>query len=127
MTIYRCYERMMGVLIEKLNLNYSWEFTMFGSIPDDEAAEKYLKEQMSLGILPATIRYNALHDMSILDDIAISDAIMESKLLDRRIPLVSSYTMKQETSNLPPQGGRPKSEDNASSDGHEQDVDSPKE
>lgn len=127
MTIYRCYERMMGVLIEKLNLNYSWEFTMFGSIPDDEAAEKYLKEQMSLGILPATIRYNALHDMSILDDIAISDAVMESKLLDRRIPLVSSYTMKQETSNLPPQGGRPESEDNASSDGHEQDVDSPTE
>ena len=43
-------------------------------------------------------------------------------LLDRRIALVSSYSMKQDSSGLPPQGGRPKSED-VTSDGNEQDAD----
>ena len=126
MVVYRCYERMANALIDGMNLNYAWEFCMFGSIPEDAEAEKTLREQMTLGILPAAIRYNALHDLSILDDIAISDAIVESKLLDRRIPLVNSYTMKQESSGLPPQGGRPESE-GVTSDGQEQDLDSPTE
>ncbi len=121
--IYICFERMMNVIISRMNLTYSFMFAMFGSLADDEKLEKSLKEQATLGILPAVIKYDALHDMSFLDDIAISDAIIESKILDRRIPLVNSYTMKQESSGLPPQGGRPNSEDAASSEGHEQDAD----
>lgn len=121
--VYVCYERMMDCIISKLNLTYEWEFKMFGDLATDEELEKSLREQMSLGILPAMIRYDALHDMSILDDIAISDAVIASNLLDKRIPLVTSYSMKQESSNLPPQGGRPKSE-GVTSDGQEQDVDS---
>lgn len=123
-TVYRCYERMVNRLIELLNPNYEWRFEMFGSLAEDEKLEETLKGEMTLGILPAAIQYNALRDRSILDDIAISDAVVESKLLDRRIPLVNSYTMKQENSNLPPRGGRPESEDAGSSDGHEQDADS---
>lgn len=121
--IYVCFERMMNVILSRLNLTYSFKFSMFGSLAEDEKLEKALKEQATLGILPAVIKYDALHEISFLDDIAISDAVIESKILDRRIPLVNSYTMKQESSGLPPQGGRPESEDSASSDGHEQDAD----
>lgn len=121
--IYRCYERMMDAIISKLNLNYDWEFKMFGDLASDKDKIDSLRSDMSLGILPATIEYNAIMDRSVLDDIAWSDAVLESKLLDRRIPLVSSYSMKQESSGLPPQGGRPQSEDAGSSDGHEQDAD----
>lgn len=120
--IYTSFERMMNAIIVKLNMKYDWKFTMFGSLAEDEDRAKTLKEEMSLGILPSAIEYNAMHDRSILDDIAISDAVVASKLLDRRIPLVNSYTMKQETSGLPPQGGRPSSEE-VTSDGNEQDVD----
>lgn len=123
--IYTSFERMMNAVIGKLNLNYEWQFKMFGDLASDEDRRKELKESMTLGILPAAIEYNAMHDRSILDDIAISDAVVASKLLDRRIPLVSSYTAKNPDSNLPPQGGRPTSEDVGSSDGHEGDIDSP--
>ena len=82
---------------------------------------------MTLGVLPATIIYNALHDRSVLDDIAWSDAIAESGLLDKRIPLVTSYTMGNANTTLPPQpeenrGGRPASEE-VTSEGNEQDQD----
>lgn len=122
-TIYRCYERMMNVLIEKIRPTYEWEFTMFGDIATDEKLEKSLREEMTLGILPAAIQYNALRDRSLLDDIAISDAVAESGIMDRRLPLVTSYNAKQSDSGLPPQGGRPKSE-GITSDGQEQDADS---
>lgn len=120
--VYRCYERMVNRLIELLNLNYEWYFCMFGSLAEDEKLEKALKDEMTLGILPAAIQYNALRDRSILDDIAISDAVLESNLMDRRLPLVTSYNAKNPDSGLPPQGGRPKSE-GVTSDGQEQDAD----
>lgn len=120
--IYRCYERLFNCLIDQLNLNYSFEFSMFGDLSVDKDMEDDLRNAMTLGILPATIKYNALHDSCLLDDIAISDAIMASKVLDKRIPLVSSYSAKQSESGLPPQGGRPQSE-GVTSDGQEQDVD----
>ena len=122
-TVYVCYERMMNAVFDKMRLNYEWEFKMFGSLPEDEELEKSLKEQATLGILPAVLKYDALHDISFLDDIAISDAVIQSDILSRRIPLVNSYTMKQESSGLPPQPGRPESE-GATSDGKEGDMDS---
>lgn len=121
--IYVCFERMMNCVIEKLNLRYPWRFRMFGSLAEDAELEKSLKEQMTLGILPATLEYNALHDRSILDDICISDAVLESKLMERRLPLVTSYNAKNPDSGLPPQGGRPRS-DGITSEGQEQDADS---
>lgn len=120
--IYTCFERMMNHVIVKLGTKYEWTFRMFGSLAEDEQREKTLREEMALGILPSALEYNAMRDRSILDDISISDAVVESKLLDRRIPLVNSYTMKQESSGLPPKGGRPASEE-VTSDGNEQDVD----
>lgn len=120
--IYRCFERMMNVIIVKLNLNYEWQFRMFGNLAEDEEHIETLREEMTLGILPAAIEYNAMRDRSILDDIAWSDAIDVSGLLERRKPLVTSYNAKNPDSNLPPHGGRPASE-GVTSDGQEQDAD----
>lgn len=121
-SIYDCFERMMNAIIEKLNLNYEWRFHIFGDLSSDKQLGEDCRSAMTLGILPDTMIYNALHDRSILDDITWSDTIISSKLLDRRMPLVSSYSAKQETSGLPPKGGRPESE-GTTSDGQEQDED----
>jgi len=120
--IYTCYERMVNSIIENLNLRYEWTFAMLGDLATDADRGKSLKEQMTLGILPAAIEYNALHDRSLLDDIAWSDAIAESGVMDRRLPLISSFNAKQADSGLPPQNGRPASE-GVTSDGNEQDQD----
>lgn len=130
-TIYTCFERMMNVLIEKLNLKYDFCFKMFGSLATDEEEIKNCRNDMTLGILPATLRYCALKDMSIFEDMSVSAAIKESGLLDLRLPLVTSYSAKNENA-LPPQvaheqnpGGREKSE-TVTSDGNEADVDGAK-
>ncbi len=128
--IYRCYERMMQSIFEGLNLRFEWRFSMFGNIAEDEATMKAAKEGMTLGILPQTMIYLAMLDMSLVDDLAISQAVSESGVLDLRIPLVSTYSAKQSESGLPPQaahdanpGGRPAGDGTAQTDGREGDLD----
>lgn len=128
--IYRCYERMMQSIIEGMNLKYSWRFTMFGNIAEDADTLKAAKEGMTLGILPQTVIYLALHDMSVVDDLTLSHAISESGVLDLRIPLVSTYSAKQGDSRLPPQaahdanpGGRPGADGKNTSEGAEAGID----
>jgi len=123
-TIYHQFERMMTYLYSTLGTKWEWKFTMFGSLATDKDDEKFYKDGMTLGLLPATLRYLALRDMRLSEDMSISRMIAESGLLDLRIPLISSYSAKQEKSGLPPQGGRPRSEE-ITSEGNEQDVDSP--
>lgn len=120
--IYDCTERMMNSLIRSIGLRYDFEFKMFGSLAEDEQMRKEMRESMTLGILPDTMMYNALRGRSIFDDLSASAAIMESGVLDKRIPLVSSYSAKQGESRLPPQPGRPRSE-GITSEGQEQDLD----
>lgn len=129
--IYQGFERMMKSIYRKLNLSFDWSFKMFGDIATDKNLEESLRKDMTLGILPSTMKYLALHDMSLLDDLCISSAIMESGVLDKRLPLVSSYSAKQSESSLPPQaahnlnpGGRPGSDGEVTSEGQEQDIDS---
>lgn len=129
--IYRCFERMMNCLYENMKLKYDWKFYMFGDIATDNELEEKCRTGMTLGILPATIIYNALHGRSILDDIAWSDAVKNSKLLDKRIPLVSTYSAKNinKTETITSTGetkspGRPESTE-ITSEGKEGDVDSP--
>lgn len=127
--VYSGVERLMNCMISDLNPTYDWVFHMFGDLYSDAELEKKITGDMTLGILPATIIYNALHDRSILDDICWSGMIEKSGLLDLRIPLVSSYSAKQGESGLPPQakhdmnpGGRPES-DGITSEGQEADSD----
>ncbi|MBO5918783.1 MAG: hypothetical protein J6Q14_08465 [Oscillospiraceae bacterium] len=128
--IYAGVERLMACAIADLRLKHEFEFHMFGDLYMDNQLEKQLRNDMTLGILPAAIQYNALHDRSLLDDICWSDMVAKSGVLDKRIPLVSSYSAKQSESQLPPQaahdmnpGGRPEAE-GVTSDGQENDVDS---
>lgn len=128
--IYRCYERMMQSIFEGMNLKYSWRFSLFGNIAEDADTLKVAKEGMTLGILPQTVIYLALHDMSVVDDLTLSHAISESGVLDLRIPLVSTYSAKQGDSRLPPQaahdanpGGRPGVEGKKTSEGAEAGID----
>ena len=138
-TVYRCMERMMNTIIDKLNLRYDFRFYMFGDIESDDRIREESRKDMTLGITPAAIIYNALHDRSVIEDIAWSDAIFVSGLLDKRIPLMTSYSGSPENTGLPPRsenkiadpnadpnrdvGGRPSS-DTPQSDGAEQDEDS---
>lgn len=138
--VYRCMERMMNTIIEKLNLKYDFRFYMFGDLESDERLREEARKEMTLGILPAAIIYNSLAERSIIEDLAWSSTIYESGLLDKRIPLMTSYSGSPENTGLPPQpeggmvadpnadptrdvGGRPQS-DTPQSDGGEQDEDS---
>lgn len=123
-TVYRDFERMMNAIIKKLNLKYEWKFVMFGDIAEDEKTLERCMKGMEHGILPDTILYNALLDRSMLDDMCLSDIVYNSGILDKRIPLVTSYNMAQDKSNLPPQSpGRPKGDGNVTADGSETMID----
>lgn len=123
-TVYRDFERMMNAIIKKLNLKYDWKFVMFGDIAEDEKTLERCMQGMEHGILPDTILYNALLDRSMLDDLCLSDAVFNSGILDKRLPLVTAYNMKQDSSGLPPQSpGRPKGDGNVTADGSETMID----
>lgn len=123
-TVYRDFERMMNAIIKKLNLKYEWKFVMFGDIAEDEKTLERCMNGMEHGILPDTILYNALLDRSMLDDLCLSDAVYNSGILDKRIPLVTAYNMKQDSSGLPPQSpGRPKGDGSVTADGSETMID----
>lgn len=130
-TVYDCMERMMNVIIERLNLKYDFRFHIFGDIASDDEIRETVRKDMTLGLLPAVLIYDALADRSIMEDISWSDAIVNSGVLEKRLPLISSYNASASDSGLPPksnnpiedEGGRPRSED-ATTDGGEQDEDS---
>lgn len=139
--IYGQFENMMNYLYESIGLKYEWAFKMFGDIFSEADELKSAKDGMTLGILLDTLRYDAIRGHSILDDISISNAIMGSKLMDKRLPLISTYSAKAGEGNLPPvkgevknpdgtdptkenpQGGRP-DEGDAKSEGAEDQADS---
>lgn len=140
--IYTCFERMWSVIIDNLNLKYMWRLEMFGTLAKEKEDIEEARNAMTLGILPATLRYLALNDLSIFDDMGISDSIISMGVMERRIPLKSSYqtsekaeqngnsvatiTKRQDTDiieEIEDKGGRPKSE-GVTSEGQEQDFDS---
>lgn len=109
--IYQQFERMMNYIYSRMNLRYEWRFHMFGDLYSDEKMRTEMQKSMSLGILPDLYLYNAIMGRSLLDDISMSNAVKASGVLDKRLPLVTSYTAKN-GGQLPPdpnadQGGRP--------------------
>lgn len=122
--VYRGVERMMAVLFDEFRLKYDWKFVMFGSLYEDEKTEEKAMKGMEHGLLPDLIVYNALHDRSLLDDLALSDAILACDVMEKRRPLVTGYNMRKDAAGFPPEseGGRPKAED-VTTDGNEGDAD----
>jgi hypothetical protein len=119
--VYKQFMRMMNWLYGEMGLKWEWRFKIFGSLATDEKEEKACVNGMTLGILPDTLKYLALRDIRLSEDLAASRLIKGSGILDLRIPLISSYSAKNENG-LPPQPGRPKSE-GVTSEGQEQDLD----
>lgn len=120
--VYQGMERMMDALFTKLRLKYDWKFKMFGDLATEKDVEKQAMDGMAHGILSDTLTYLAIHGRSLLADISLTDAVVSSGIMEKRYPLISSYNAKQDSGLLPPRG-RPQSEDTASSEGHEQDID----
>lgn len=102
--IYRTFSAMMDNIFESLNLKTPLRFEMFGDIFSRNEEIEAAKSGMTLGILNDTLKYNALNGLTILDDLAISDFVHETGILDKRIPLISTYSAKQSESGLPPKG-----------------------
>lgn len=140
-TVYRCFERMMEVIFGNLNLKYDWNFSMFGDIATDKKTLDNVRSEMTLGLSLSALVYNALYDRSIFDDIAISTALIESRLFDYRRPLITSYSggfgsvgngssnqkdggLTGEAKRQLDPGGRPESEE-ITSEGNEKDSDNP--
>ena len=122
--VYQQFSRMMESLYRGLNLSYEWRFTMFGGFVSDAADLEAARQGMTLGILSETVKYLALRGLSLWEDMGISEYVSASGILDKRIPLVSSYHATQDKSGLPPmpedKGGRPtKDADQALAEGGE--------
>ena len=119
--LYKQISRMMNYLYQSLGLRWRWEFVMFGSLATDDDRLKEAKDGMTLGILSSTMDYLAILGKRLTDDIAISNAVIGSGIMEKRLPLVSTFSAKQENG-LPPQAGRPKAE-KVESEGQEKDMD----
>lgn len=125
--VYRQMENMMESIYRTIGTRYEWRFSMFGGFISDKEDLENTRKGLQSGILPETLKYLALRGFSIWEDMGISRMVKESGILDLRLPLVTSYNMKQEKSGLPPQphdpdnqGGRPTSDiDDALSSGSE--------
>ena len=120
--IYNTFERMMNVIFESLNLKTVMRFHMFGDVFSRDREREQARKDMTLGLMEATLKYNAMMGHSILDDLAISEFVTKSGIMDRRLPLVSTYSARQRDGTLPPQaaqelnpGGRPPEDGSESS------------
>lgn len=120
--IYNTFERMMNAIFEDLNLKTVMRFHMFGDVFSRDREMEQARKDMTLGLMEATLKYNAMMGHSILDDLAISEFVARSGIMDRRLPLVSTYSAGNDKSALPPQveqelnpGGRPAEEGSESS------------
>ena len=124
--VYWCMERWMNWVFREMRLKTELRFHMFGTVFDREKQLDGARKGMTLGILPDTLRYDAMMGLSLMEDKETSDFIKKMKLIDSRLPLVSSYSAKQGESGLPPQakqdlnpGGRPPEEGSENAEIHE--------
>ena len=119
--IYNSFMRMMNYILANIGFKNSFRFEMFGSLATDREELEKMQKSMELGILPDVFRYNALMDRSVLDDIAMSNVIKATGVLDLRIPLKTSYSARDINGEV----GRPPVKGEApGSDGNEGDKDS---
>lgn len=122
MPIYWRFAAMMNAIFDSLNLKTVMRFNMFGDVFSRNAEMEQARKDMTLGLMEATLKYNAMMGHSILDDLAISDFVVKSGIMNKRLPLVSTYSARQRDGTLPPQaaqelnpGGRPPEEGSESS------------
>lgn len=112
--IYNTFAAMMNAIFDSLNLKTVMRFNMFGDVFSRDREMEQVRKDMTLGLMEATFKYNAMMGHSLLDDLAISKFVVESGIMNRRQPLISTYSARQRDGTLPPQaaqelnpGGRP--------------------
>lgn len=104
--IYPQVEKMVEHIYSSLNLRYEWHFKMFGSVFEDEHIRDNALKDIANGDISAHYVLSALNGQSLLEKLCMMNVVKDSGILDMLIPPLTSYTAKQENSNLPPQGGR---------------------
>ena len=128
--VYRTFERLMDWVYQSVGFKYDWRFKMFGDVFSEKEELENCRAGMNLGILLDTLRYDAIMGHTILDDISISNSIINLGLVERRRPLKTSYTMSDEKgdttkSTVDNRGGRPTEDfDEIESDGSAESIDS---
>ncbi len=126
--IYDQMERLFNFLYKQIGLRYEFRFKIFGDIYSTDEVENTIKGNLAMGLLPELFRWYAIKRISPFEDMAMSEYISNSGVLDLRLPLISSYTAKVPDSGLPPNGnnspGRPTVDiEDVESEGQEDDLD----
>lgn len=92
MIVYNRINACMDFIFEKLKLKTPLKFKMFGDIFSKKDELDSARQAATLGLLPEALRYDALIGHSLLDDLAMSDFVKDCGILEKRIPLSSTYT-----------------------------------
>ena len=98
MAIYDCFTRMMESIYESLNLEYDWNFRMFGDVYNDGQTRADAQKELALGDLHQRYILAAMDGVSLLDKIAMSKMVKALKYEEYLIPPQTAYTQG---------GGRP--------------------
>ena len=88
---------------------------MLGTIFNEKTLRENAQRAIANGDISQHFILSALDGQSWTEKITMMKAIQKSGMLDMLIPPITSYTMKQETSGLPPQSGRPQTEETTES------------
>lgn len=91
-TIYPQFCRMMNHIYDTLNLNYDWEFVMFGSIFNEDKIRDNALKALANGDTSAHFILAALDGQSWLDKVSMMKVIKASGLLELLEPPATSYT-----------------------------------
>lgn len=115
--VQRQFEKMMNYLYSSFNLNYEWEFKMFGSIFNESEIRVNAEKDLANGDLSAWFVLSALNGDSWIDKLSQMRVIKSSGLYEMLMPPPTSYTQSNKTI------GRPET-DGISSDAKEKSQDS---
>lgn len=126
--IYDQMERFFNWLYKAVGLRYEFRFKIFGDIYSKDEEEQRIISNLSMGLLPELYRWYAMKRISPFEDMAMSEYIANSGVLDLRLPLISSYTARAGEGTLPPAPGqngpgRPTVDIEDAADGQEDDID----
>lgn len=108
-TIYPQFERMMNSLYDQLNLNYCWEFKMFGTIFTEKEIRENAQKDLDKGDLSSIFILSALDGVSWLDKVYMNYTIKATKLLDEFQVPQTAYTQSKSADIK--SAGRPQSEE----------------
>lgn len=124
--IYRCFETMLNYIIESLNLQFDYRVQIFGDVYSDTQTRADALKQIDKGDITGWAMLAALDDMSLLDKVALSEVVKDSKLLDLLQPPQLAYTQsgksqpKSDTGGSPTKTEQQKQEDATIENGDEQ-------